>query len=66
MFFFIKAPGAHVHTQQQHPAIPHGDIVWLAEYMNQGFSFEQAIHILRRTHFPFFYDPEPWIPGMLF
>ena len=43
--------------------MPVEDIIWLDDFINGGTKFEQAIHILRRTHFPFFYDPHPWVAG---
>ena len=43
------------------PADPQKDIEWLHDFMhneeNAPVAFERAIHIFRRTHFPFFYDP---------
>ena len=48
-----------------HNAIPLEDVQWLSDFMNENHTpFERAIHILRRTHYPFHYDPHPWVNGM--
>ena len=39
------------------------DIIWLDDFIYGGIEFKQAIHILRQTPFPFFYDPHPWVAG---
>lgn len=49
-----------------HDAIPQEDIEWMYDLMYNGdepVPFHKAIHLLRRKHFPFFYDPHPWVPG---
>ncbi|KAI8490621.1 hypothetical protein Bbelb_318890 [Branchiostoma belcheri] len=47
-----------------HEAVPLEDVVWLSHYIRENNkTFEEAIHILRRKHFPFMYDPHPWTPG---
>ena len=52
---------------KRHDAIPLEDVQWLAEFMNGDpkVPFSHAIHILRRKNYPFFYDPHPWIAGIL-
>jgi len=47
-------------TRAHHDAVPHEDVIWLHEFMrDNNVPFERAIHILRRTHFPFHYNPHP-------
>ncbi|XP_078667520.1 uncharacterized protein LOC144909356 [Branchiostoma floridae x Branchiostoma belcheri] len=47
-----------------HEAVPLEDVVWLSHYIRENNkTFEEAIHILRKKHFPFMYDPHPWTPG---
>ncbi len=49
---------------KQHEAVPLEDIQWLYNLMTDyEVPFHSAICILRRTYFPFFYDPHPWIGG---
>lgn len=50
-----------------HDAIPLEDVQWLAEFMHGDpkVPFVKAIRILRRKHFPFFYDPHPWVAGKM-
>lgn len=50
-----------------HDAIPLEDVHWLEECMNgePKSSFLGALKILDRKHFPFFYDPHPWVAGKL-
>ena len=50
---------------KKHDAIPLEDIMWLAEFMNGECKvpFVNALSILRRKHFPFFYNPHPWVAG---
>ncbi|XP_028394429.1 uncharacterized protein LOC114518616 [Dendronephthya gigantea] len=50
--------------QKVHPAVPVEDVQWLFHYMAiSEASFESAVHILRRTHFPHHHDPYPWVVG---
>ena len=51
---------------RHYPAVPIADVIWLDDFMHNGrlgeeISFEQAVHILKRKQFPFFYDPYPWV-----
>lgn len=47
-----------------HQAVPVEDVKWIHDFKtNEAVSFEVAIRILRRTKFPFHYDPHPWTPG---
>ena len=50
-----------------HEAIPMADVQWLAEFMDgePKVPFINALSMLRRKHFPFFYDPHPWVAGEL-
>ena len=52
---------------KSHDAVPLEDVQWLAEFMNGDpkVPFSHAIHILRRKNYPFFYDPHPWVAGIL-
>ena len=52
---------------KKHDAIPLEDVQWLAEFMNgeSKVPFVNALSMLRRKHFPFFYDPHPWVAGKL-
>ena len=51
---------------KEHDAIPLEDIRWLAEFMNDSKApFVNALSMLRRKHFLFFYDPHPWVAGKL-
>ncbi|XP_035694410.1 uncharacterized protein LOC118428452 [Branchiostoma floridae] len=48
-----------------HEAVPLEDVIWLATFIrDNNTTFESAIHVLRRKHYPFvMYDPHPWTPG---
>ena len=61
---FLSKDGA-VEPQVPHPAVPIKDVVLLKSLMDDGLSFTSALRLLRRSHFPFNYDPHPWKPGML-
>lgn len=61
--YCFTGPDGQVQTAAQHPAVPTSDIELLDDLINRGIPFDDAIHLLRRTHFPFDYDPEPWVPG---
>lgn len=54
-------------TVEHHHAIPLADILWLHEYMkndqDEPMPIEQALLILRRTLFPFSYNPCPFVEG---
>lgn len=57
----------YIGTDISHDAIPHSDIILLSEIMNPTggtkIPFDDAIHVLKRTLYPFDYDPHPWIQG---
>jgi len=68
VFHFILFVGRDnsITTHAHHTAVPREDILWLYTFMqDNNVPFEKAIHILRRTHFPFNYDPYPWVPGIM-
>ena len=52
-----------------HETVPLEDVQWLHEFMKNGsgdgtgIAFEKAVFMLRRKHYPFHYDPHPWIAG---
>lgn len=49
-----------------HPAIPSDDVRWFADYMNgdgNPIPLARALPILRRSLFPFNYDPHQWVDG---
>ena len=49
---------------KEHDAIPLADVQWVAELMSESkVPFVNALSLLRRKHFPFFYDPHPWVAG---
>ncbi len=53
-------------TVEEHPAVPLASIFWLHDYMNEkdeARPIEQALLMLRRTLFPFYYDPYPFVEG---
>lgn len=65
LFCFVGRNNS-ITTCVHHSAVPREDILWLHSFMqDNNVPFEKAIHILRRTHFPFNYDPYPWIPGIM-
>lgn len=67
LLFCFVARDNSITTCAHHSAVPREDILWLQSFMQDNkVPFEKAIHILRRTYFPFNYDPYPWIPGMSF
>lgn len=63
--FLLSLKDGTVEPQVPHPAVPIKDVVLLKSLMDDGLSFTSALRLLRRSHFPFNYDPHPWKPGML-
>lgn len=62
--FHHTVTGNPATTLLQHNAVPMEDVEWLAEFIDDNnTTFEQAIHILRRTHYPFHHNPHPWCNG---
>ncbi|CAH3133762.1 unnamed protein product [Porites lobata] len=51
-----------VEPEVPHPAVPIKDVVLLKSLLDDGRSFTSALRLLRRSHFPFNYDPHPWKP----
>ena len=49
---------------KEHDAIPLADVQWVAELMSESkVPFVDALSLLCRKHFSFFYDPRPWVAG---
>lgn len=63
--FLHSLKGGAVEPEVPHPAVPIKDVVLLKSLLDDGRSFTSALRLLRRSHFPFNYDPHPWKPGML-
>ena len=61
--YFIE--GGQIHPVQHHPAVPLGDVIWLAGCMEDGHAFVHSIKMLRCKHFPVNYNPHPWVPGKI-
>ena len=64
--FSFTASQNPVRAARSHDAVPIEDVQWLSQFMHdqtEPVSFEKAIHMLRRTHYPFHHDPLPWNPG---
>ena len=65
--FFLPGRQNPIGAARTHDAVPVEDVQWLHDFMfnqTRPVAFEDAIHILRRTHYPFQYDPHPWNPGI--
>ena len=67
IFSIAKFTDGVIVPVKKHDAIPLEDVQWLAEFMNgeSKVPFVNALSMLRRKHFPFFYDPHPWVAGKL-
>jgi len=65
----VRGADRSITAAVHHDAIPQKDIEWLYDFLYNGESgpvpFSDAIRILRRAHFPFHYDPQPWVSGVL-